>query len=511
MAQGISILQVILSSICIFGLYLIWFYFTSPLKSIPGPFLAKFTNFWRLIDTYNGRAELTHKFLHEKYGQAVRIGPNLVSLNDPDLVRTIYSLKGEFLKSDFYTVNDSKVGSITIKTVFGIQTNDVHSQMLRPVQKLYKMGHILTLEPLVDNTINNLFRRLDESFVNGPNAGKTCKIDDWMVFFAWDVIGQVTFSRSMGFLDAAYDHSGYLDVSNQINDYFGVIGQLPALDHWLAKNPVWPIGPLTVDKAAAYCAEQSIARQKGTDSKYIDQKDMLDDFLELKRLNPGMVNDNTVIGYMLVNILAGADTTSIAIRSIIYFTLKNPRVYKKLQQEIDNANLSLPVAYKDAAKLPYLEAVVRESSRCFPGVGLLLERVVPASGLTLPDGTFLPPGTNVGMSAWTVHQSKKVFGEDAGYFVPERWLRYEDLETQEEYESRRSAMRSADLSFGAGKRICLGRNISILEIYKLIPSLFLNYDISLVNPRKEWKVQNSWFVRQSDIDVRIQKRNSAAV
>ncbi|TGO46446.1 hypothetical protein BCON_0325g00140 [Botryotinia convoluta] len=450
MAPGMSILQVILSSICIFGSYLAWYYFTSPLKSIPGPFLAKFTNFWRLIDTYNGRAEPTHKFLHEKYGQAVRIGPNLVSLNDPNLVRTIYSLKGDFLKSDFYTVNDSKVGNITIKTVFGIQTNEMHSQMLRPVQKLYKMGHILTLEPLVDNTINHLFRRLDELFVDGSNAGTTCKIDEWMVFFAWDVIGQVTFSRSMGFLDAAYDHSGYLDVSNQINDYFCVVGQLPALDHWLAKNPVWPIGPLTVDKAAAYCAEQSIARQKGTGGKSVDQKDMLDDFLELKRLNPEMIDDNIVIDYMLLNILAGADTTSIAIRSIIYFTLKNPR-FQRIQS-------------------------------LFAGVGLLLERVIPASGLTLPDGTFLPPGTNVGMGPWTVHQSKKVFGEDAGSFIPERWLRYEDLETQEEYESRRSAMRQADLSFGAGKRICLGRNVSILEIYKLIPSLFLTYDQSSFGP-----------------------------
>ncbi|TGO19981.1 hypothetical protein BPAE_0325g00080 [Botrytis paeoniae] len=500
MATDMSILQVILSSICIFGFYLAWYYFTSPLKSIPGPFLAKFTNFWRLIDTYNGRAELTHIFLHEKYGHAVRIGPNLVSLNNPDLVRTIFSLKGDFLKSDFYTVNDSKVGNITIKTVFSIQTNEMHSQMLRPVQKLYKMGHILTFEPLVDNTINHLFKRLDELFVDGSNAGTTCKINEWVVFFAWDVIGKITFSRSMGFLDAACDHSGYLDVSNQISDYL-----------CLAKNPVWPIGPLTVDKAAAYCAEKSITRQKGTDGKFVDQKDMLDDFLELKRSNPAMIDDNTVIGYMLLNILAGADTTSIAIRAIIYFTLKNPRVYKKLQQEIDNANLSLPVAYKDAAKLPYLEAIVRESSRYFAGIGLLLERVVPASGFTLPDGTFLPPGTNVGMSPWTVHQSKKVFGEDAGSFVPERWLRYEDLETQEEYESRRSAMRQADLSFGAGKRICLGRNVSILEIYKLIPSLFLTYDISLVDPRKEWNVQNSWFVRQTDIDVRIQKRKFAAV
>jgi hypothetical protein len=72
--------------------------FYSPLKSIPGPFLAKFTNLWRLLDTYNGRAELTQRTLHEKYGPAVRIGPNAVSLSDPSLLRTIYNIRGDFLK-----------------------------------------------------------------------------------------------------------------------------------------------------------------------------------------------------------------------------------------------------------------------------------------------------------------------------------------------------------------------------------------------------------------------------
>lgn len=98
MTSGTAVLQVISSGICLIVCYLIWNYSASPLKSIPGPFFAKFTNLWRFIDAYGGRAELTHKFLHEKYGSAVRIGPNLVSLNDPDLIRTIYSAKGEFLK-----------------------------------------------------------------------------------------------------------------------------------------------------------------------------------------------------------------------------------------------------------------------------------------------------------------------------------------------------------------------------------------------------------------------------
>lgn len=80
---------------------ILWRFYTSPLKSIPGPFLAKFTNLWRLIDVYRGSAHLTHIHLHRRYGSAVRIGPNVVSLSDPGLIKTIYSTRNGFLKVYF--------------------------------------------------------------------------------------------------------------------------------------------------------------------------------------------------------------------------------------------------------------------------------------------------------------------------------------------------------------------------------------------------------------------------
>ncbi|KAJ8062931.1 hypothetical protein OCU04_008178 [Sclerotinia nivalis] len=341
------------------------------------------------------------------------------------------------------------------------------------------MGNVLSLEGSVDDAITAFLKRLNELFVDGSNAGTVCKMEDWMMYFSWDVISQVTFSRPMGFVETASDHTGFIRIAEQALDYFGVIGQIPALDHWLGKNPITPIGPPTFDKAAIWCAEQSMARQQGTDGKSTDRKDMLDSFIELKNTSPELMNDNAIVGCLLLNVLAGADTTAIVSRSIVYFTLKNPRVYRKLVQELDSANLSTPVSYKEASRLSYLEAVIKEASRVHSGVGLLLERIVPASGLALSDGTFLPHGTIVGINPWVTNQNKKVYGEDASSFVPERWLRYDDLETEEEYQSRLSMMKQTDLSFGAGNRVCLGRNISSLTIYKLIATLFLTYDVSL--------------------------------
>ncbi|TVY40803.1 Cytochrome P450 monooxygenase [Lachnellula occidentalis] len=481
---------------------LLWTYFTTPLKNIPGPFFAKFTNLWRFFDTYGGRPELTHQLLHKKHGSVVRLGPNVVSISDPKYLRVIYNTRGDYLKSDFYTVNDTKVGSQIIKNVFSTLSNEFHSAALRPIQKFYKMSAVLAQEPLVDDTIHAFFKHLDERFVD---TGKTCKIDEWMLFFSWDVIAQMTFKRPMGFMDEGRDHTGILHTANQALDYFATIGQIPALDHWLAKNPVRPIGPPSFDSAAVFCAQQVMER-KQSGSNASGTPDMLDGFLEMQKVNPA-VTDMDLIGALIINIVAGADTTASLLRASVYHVLKNPRVHKRLMEELDSSKLATPVTYAAATVLPYFDAIIRETGRIGPGVGLLLERIVPEGGLALSDGNVIPAGTIVGMNPYVVHQDKEVYGEDAASFNPDRWLRdVESGEEENDFQARFSRMKATDLTFGAGKRICLGKSIALMQVYKAITTLFLTYDMSLADPNKEWHVQNSWFIRQSDIDIKIQRR-----
>jgi len=59
----------------------------------------------------------------------------------------------------------------------------------------------------------------------------------------------------------------------------------------------------------------------------------------------------------------------------------------------------------------------------------------------------------VGMNAHVVHRDKGVFGEDADLFRPERWL---------ESEARNKEMEKYLLTFGAGSRTCVGKNISLM-------------------------------------------------
>lgn len=61
--------------------------------------------------------------------------------------------------------------------------------------------------------------------------------------------------------------------------------------------------------------------------------------------------------------------------------------------------------------------------------------------------------------------------------------------------------------FGAGSRTCIGKNISLLEIYKLVPSFLRRFEIEFADPRKDWKLHNAWFVAQREFEVRFRDRS----
>lgn len=84
-------------------IYLCLQYFHGGLNKYPGPFLAKFTNLWRFLDVRRRRAEVTHIGLHKKYGDVVRLGPNVLSFADPNALKVIYGLnKGLTKVCGFY-------------------------------------------------------------------------------------------------------------------------------------------------------------------------------------------------------------------------------------------------------------------------------------------------------------------------------------------------------------------------------------------------------------------------
>ena len=292
---------------------------------------------------------------------------------------------------------------------------------------------------------------------------------------------------------------------------------MPFLDKLLLKNPLlrWlSLGQSPFSVRAGTLFNDRIADEKM--EKSTGREDFVARILEVKKNNPEAVPGEAVIGYIMTILLAGSDTVSIALRSVVYHLSKTPSLQRKLQDEIEAAKIGFPVSWKNAQTLPYLDAVIREALRVHPPTSILLERVVSRDGLALPDGRQLMPGTIVSMSGWAIKQNKEVFGPDADAFNPDRWLRGVD-ETEEQFHQRDKAMKRADIAFGHGSRSCMGKPIAQLEMYKIVPTLFGLFDvrdviplpfvrlifaqIRLASPQKPWQYVSYFVTAQHDMDV----------
>lgn len=167
---------------------------TTPLNDIPGPFLAKYSNVWRFVRALLGRTAFHQHALHQKYGVAVRIGPNIVSINDPSLIKVIFSTKERWVKvsvdserrairsvlipsqTSTYSLSDVRVGSNYEPHLFSVRDEAVHSRMSKPIARLWMINNLLRSEGLVDTTISTLTGKLDDF----ARKGVTCPVDKWL-------------------------------------------------------------------------------------------------------------------------------------------------------------------------------------------------------------------------------------------------------------------------------------------------------------------------------------------
>lgn len=213
--------------------------------------------------------------------------------------------------------------------------------------------------------------------------------------------------------------------------------------------------------------------------------DLLSKFIAAGEARPEFMTDTLVQTMAVSMAFAGSETTAITLSAVFYYLLRNKSAYEKLKEELDEAARQNTfsdcetglVTFAEAQKLPYLHACIQEGFRMHPAPGLPMERIVPPQGVEIL-GQHIKGGTNVGVSAWQIHRRPEIFGPDVDAYRPERWLA-DPNEDAEEEAKRIKKMNGMMFQFGMGSRTCIGKNISLLEIYKVVPSLMRRFDVSI--------------------------------
>ncbi|KAF2018869.1 cytochrome P450 [Aaosphaeria arxii CBS 175.79] len=471
----------------------------SGLRKIPGPWLARISILFRFRLVWKGDAPLQYRRVHQQYGPIVRVGPKHVSIADPAMIPLIYGLGKNFTKTPFYTTMSLNYQGRRMDSMFTERDSQAHKALKSPVAQLFSMTNMRNFEVYADECTGIFMDAMRDL------EGQAVDFAEWLQWYAFDVIGSITFQRRFGFMEKREDVDGMIGKINDGLEYVKLLGQVESLVRGFefASRWKWLRRRLVPDTMERFLQITEHEVRKYDDSERRTARTDFLSQLRAKKEQSGKISPRDMVNHLSNNLLAGSDTTAIALRAIIYFIIRDARIHSKVVEEIQEADrlgkLSKAITFEECLNLTYLQAVIKEAMRVHPSVGFPLERYVPTGGAELC-GYHLPAGTNVSISAPVVHMDRNIYGSDADDFRPERWL--------EASPEQLKLMDRSFLAFGHGSRTCIGKNISIMEMGKFVPQIFRHFEIELAEEDSEWHVHAAWFWKQSDLRVRLRARSN---
>ncbi|KAJ5358370.1 uncharacterized protein N7496_010783 [Penicillium cataractarum] len=463
-------------------------YWTS-IRDIPGPFFASFSGLWRVYHLGKGHIEQEILNLHKKHGHFVRIADNEVSLSHPDAVKQL--LHANIEKGTFYSVFSLP----DYRYVNQMSELDPvrHIQKTRSLSAGFSLSNISKTEPYIDNVL----RLFKAQFDKLCDSGAPVEFQNWFSFFAFDVLGEVTFSKSFGFVQSGTDIRHAIANTGSLVYYISIMGNYIWFHNLTLGNPLFSrLGLQPNSHIFDTCLLAVDNRKNNPEVRH----DMMQRWLDVRSSHPDRLSENDIFGAAVANIGAGAETVSATAQAVIYYLLRQPKLMKRAQSEIDAAQsggeLSPLIQYSEAAKLPFLQACLKEAYRFHPGVSHNLPRVVPKGGITIA-GRYFPEGVILSVNPWVIHRDPDIFGKDSDIYNPYRWL---------QGETKR--MDSFLIHWGAGYNQCPGRNLAQFELSKVLATVLRDYDVEQIEPQKDWKFETRFLAVPYGWPCRIRRRQN---
>jgi cytochrome P450 len=111
-------------------------------------------------------------------------------------------------KSDFYVVQQPVAQGQPQPSLFSTTDNTFHAQFRRCVNAAFSMSALVQYEPAVDNTTRLFLYQTERLFAS---EGVRCDFTEWLQFYAFDVIGEITYGKRHGFVEENKDVDGIVN------------------------------------------------------------------------------------------------------------------------------------------------------------------------------------------------------------------------------------------------------------------------------------------------------------
>lgn len=365
-------------------------------------------------------------------------------VNDPDGVRRVLVANGRN-----YGKSTIQYRSLSLVTGEGLLVADTEAwRRQRPlVQPAF---HHETLEHIVSHVDVALERMYEQWGRSG--AGRVVDMDASMMHAALEVVGHALFGT-----DLSADAERLAAAT------------LSALDVVVARARVPITPPSWIPTPGNRKLASSVRQLDGAVTRMMAERTVRPDTAPEDMLDLLMASrDDTGAGLTTVEvrnqvvtfIVAGHETVASALTWAWGLLAANPEVQQRLQAESDEVLGGRPARFEDVARLPYARAVFDEALRLYPPAWLITRKSHEADEL---GGRHVPAGSLIILSPWLLHRHPDLW-RDPEAFRPERFV---DGEVD----------RTAFIPFGAGLRLCIGRDFAKVEGVLMLSSIAGRYQV----------------------------------
>ncbi|EKD12716.1 uncharacterized protein L3040_006865 [Drepanopeziza brunnea f. sp. 'multigermtubi'] len=478
--------------------YLFWAWHR--LSHVPGPFWASISKYWMVRQSLHGQMHRALKELTDRYGSLVRIGPNDLVTDDPDVLRHMMAARSAYSRGPWY---DAMRFDPSRDNLLSMRDNENHRKLRNQMAAGYSGKENESMDGTIDRQIANLVHLIETRYVSiGPDY-RPMDLGQKSQFFTLDVISDLAFGEAFGYLKHDEDVFDYIQITDRYIPAMLVMANLPWLARLTHTRLFRHVLPKESDKlgfGAFIGVAKKVVRERfqpGAESK----RDMMASFMR-----HGLTQDE-LAGESLLNVIGGSDTVAATIRVVMLHLMSVPSIYRRLQAEMDDAiaegRISSPIHNREARQLPYLQAVIQEGLRIMPPATGLFSKQVPAGGDVI-NGIFVPGGTQISSCAFGIHHSTKIFGGDADLFRPERWL-------EAEGDVLARMLSTEELIFHSGGFQCLGKPVALMELNKIFVELLRRFDFGIVNPNRPADIKNAGIWIITNFWVRVTRRNLGGI
>ncbi|XP_057453960.1 beta-amyrin 11-oxidase-like [Lotus japonicus] len=212
--------------------------------------------------------------------------------------------------------------------------------------------------------------------------------------------------------------------------------------------------------------ERRLRSKNGQEGK---DKVFLDNLLEAKDENGRKRDDEYIVDVLIAQLFAGHETSATALMWTILYLTQHPHILekaKKEQEEIMKARVSSQgrLNLQEIKQMVYLSQVIDETLRCANIVFTTFREAISDVNI---NGYVIPNGWRVLVWARAVHMNPKYY-PNPEEFNPSRW---------DDYHGKAGTF----LPFGAGSRLCPGKDLAKLEISVFLHYFLLNYKLERIN------------------------------